>query len=105
MSAARLATAVLSVLTLAGATSAAPKPDPADQAVQAIVASPAFKTAVGTLDREHDRTVADIVTLTEIQAAPFKEAPKGKAFMAMLKAEGLIDPAAPVPGEKVSAPC
>jgi tripeptide aminopeptidase len=70
---------------------AAPKPDPADQAVRKIVASPAFKTAVATLDREHDRTVADIVTLTEIPAPPFKEAAKGKAFMAMLKAEGLSD--------------
>jgi acetylornithine deacetylase/succinyl-diaminopimelate desuccinylase-like protein len=87
MSAARLATAVLAVL----AFGAAPKPDPADQAVQKIVASPGFKTAVATLDREHDRIVGDIVTLTEIPAPPFKEAAKGKAFLAMLKAEGLSD--------------
>jgi tripeptide aminopeptidase len=66
-------------------------PDPADQAVQQIVVAPAFKTAVATLKREHDRTVADIVTLTEITAPPFKEAAKGKACMAMLKAEGLSD--------------
>jgi tripeptide aminopeptidase len=72
-------------------TAAAPKPDPAEAAVQKIVASPAFKTAVATLDAQHDRTVADIVTLTEIPAPPFKEAAKGKAFMAMLKAEGLTD--------------
>jgi acetylornithine deacetylase/succinyl-diaminopimelate desuccinylase-like protein len=72
-------------------TAAAPKPDPAQAAVQKIVASPAFKTAVATLDAQHDRTVADIVTLTEIPAPPFKEAAKGKAFMAMLKAEGLSD--------------
>jgi tripeptide aminopeptidase len=71
---------------------AAPKPaDPADRAVQAIVRSPAFKTAVATLDAQHDRTVADIVTLTEIPAPPFKESAKGKAFAAMLKAEGLTD--------------
>ncbi|WP_372784941.1 M20/M25/M40 family metallo-hydrolase [Phenylobacterium sp.] len=89
MSVARLATAVLSLVMLAAA---APKPaDPADKSVQAIVQSPAFKTAVATLDREHDRTVADIVTLTEIPAPPFKEAAKGKAFMAMLKAQGLAD--------------
>lgn len=69
----------------------APAPDAADQTVQKIVASPAFKTAVATLEREHDRTVADIITLTEIPAPPFKEAAKGKAFMAMLKAEGLSD--------------
>jgi tripeptide aminopeptidase len=69
----------------------APGPDPADQAVRKIVASPAFKTAVATLDAQHDRTVADIVTLTEIPAPPFKEAAKGHAYMAMLKAEGLSD--------------
>ncbi|HEY0436688.1 MAG TPA: M20/M25/M40 family metallo-hydrolase, partial [Phenylobacterium sp.] len=59
--------------------------------MQKIVGSPAFKTAVATLEREHDRTVADIVTLTEIPAPPFKEAAKGKAYAAMLKAEGLTD--------------
>jgi tripeptide aminopeptidase len=91
MSAARSATAILCVLAAMGLTAAAPKPDPADAAVQKIVASPAFKTAVATLDHEHDRTVADIVTLTEIPAPPFKEAAKGKAFMAMLKAEGLSE--------------
>ena len=69
----------------------APKADAVDRSVQAIVQSAAFKTAVATLDREHDRTVADIVSLTEIPAPPFKEAAKGKAFMAMLKAEGLTD--------------
>lgn len=88
MSAARLATAVLAILTLGAAPE---RPDAADRAVQAIVASPAFKTAVATLDREHDRTVADIVALTEIPAPPFKEAAKGKAFAAMLMAEGLSD--------------
>ena len=46
---------------------------------------------MATLDREHDRTVADIVTLTEIPAPPFKEAAKGKAILAMMKAEGLAD--------------
>ena len=91
MSAARSATRVLFAIAALGLAAAAPKPDPTDAAVQKIVASPAFKTAVATLDREHDRTVADIVTLTEIAAPPFKEAAKGKAFMAMLKAEGLSD--------------
>jgi tripeptide aminopeptidase len=85
---AALGVTAAAILTLG----AAPKPaGPAEQAVQKIVASPAFKTAIATLDREHDRTVADIVTLTEIPAPPFKEAAKGKAFMAMLKAEGLSD--------------
>jgi tripeptide aminopeptidase len=89
MSAARLATAVLAVLAIG----AAPKPaiDPDDAAMAKIVGSAAFKTALATLDREHDRTVADIVTLTEIPAPPFKEAAKGKVYMGMLKAHGLSD--------------
>jgi tripeptide aminopeptidase len=92
MFAARLTIAVLASLTLAGSSAAAPKgADPADANVQKIVQSPAFKTAVATLDREHDRMVADIVTLTEIPAPPFKEAAKGRAYMAMLKAHGLTD--------------
>jgi acetylornithine deacetylase/succinyl-diaminopimelate desuccinylase-like protein len=91
MSAARLATAVLAVAFIAAAPPKAAKPDAADQTVRKIVASPQFKAAVAVLDREHDRTVGDIITLTQIQAAPFHEGPKGKAFMAMLKAEGLTD--------------
>jgi di/tripeptidase len=92
MFAARLTIAVLASLTLTGASNAAPSPSgAADRSVRAIVQSAAFKQAVATLDREHDRTVADIVTLTEIPAPPFKEAARGKAYMAMLKAAGLSD--------------
>ena len=87
----RPAVCLATTLAVMGFGAAPAKPDPADQAVQKIVASPSFKTAVATLEREHDRTVADIVILTEIPAPPFKEAAKGKAFMAMLKAEGLSD--------------
>jgi di/tripeptidase len=92
MFAARLTIAVLAALALAAPSTAAPATsNPADQAVQAIVQSAAFKTAVATLDREHDRTVADIVTLTEIPAPPFKEAARANAYMAMLKAHGLTE--------------
>jgi len=88
MSVVRLATVVLAIMALG----AAPKrPDDPDRAVQKIVQSPAFKTAVATLDRDHDRMVQDIVTLTEIPAPPFKEAAKSKAYMAMLQAAGLGD--------------
>ncbi|CAN7332219.1 M20/M25/M40 family metallo-hydrolase [Phenylobacterium sp. LjRoot164] len=75
----------LSVLIAAPAL-AAPKDDAAR-----IVASPAFKAAAAVLDREHDRTVQDIITLTEIPAPPFKEEARGKAYKAMLEAHGLTD--------------
>jgi tripeptide aminopeptidase len=82
--------AVVALCLCSGAAGAAKVTGP-EATVQTIVQSPAFKTAAATLDREHDRTVADIVTLTEIPAPPFKEASKGKAYAAMLKAEGLSD--------------
>ena len=92
MFAGRLTIAVLASLALAGPSTAAPAgPGPAERDVQAIVQSPAFKAAVATMDHDHDRMVADIVTLTEIPAPPFKEAAKGRAYLAMLKAAGLSD--------------
>lgn len=62
-----------------------------DATVAKLVASPAFKTAAKTLADQHDRTVADIITLTEIPAPPFKEAERGKALLEMWKAAGLTD--------------
>lgn len=65
---------------------AAPKDD-----VAKIINGSAFKTATTTLEKDHDRTVADIITLTEIPAPPFKEAERGKAYKAMLEAHGLTE--------------
>ncbi|MDP3635747.1 M20/M25/M40 family metallo-hydrolase [Phenylobacterium sp.] len=75
--------AALSLATDAGAATASSAAD--------LVASPAFKAAVAKLDADHDQTVADIVTLTEIPAPPFKEAARAQAYLAMLKAHGLQD--------------
>ncbi|WP_233243262.1 MULTISPECIES: M20/M25/M40 family metallo-hydrolase [unclassified Caulobacter] len=81
----------LGTALLAAAPSlAAPKADPA-ATVGKIVASKPFKAAVARLDADFDRTVADIVTLTEIPAPPFKEEARAKAYLAMLKAHGLTD--------------
>jgi di/tripeptidase len=84
-----------SLLALAAALVALPAPggaqaapDPA-KGVAKLVASPAFKAATAKLDADYDRTVADIVALTEIPAPPFKEEARAKAYLAMLKAHGL----------------
>lgn len=53
--------------------------------------SDGFKQAVTILDRDFDRMVAEIITLTEIPAPPFKEAVRAKAFLEMLHASGLTD--------------
>src|ERR1700761_4777541 len=85
------ACAVLALFATTAVAATQAKPDAAEQAVQKVVASPGFKAAVADLDRNHDRMVTDIVTLTEIPAPPFKEKAKGQAILAMMKAEGLSD--------------
>ena len=80
-----------SLLFLATTFAIAPAPADArsDAAAQAVLASPVYKAAVAQLDREHDRIVDDIVTLTEIPAPPFKEAQRAAAYRDMLKQAGL----------------
>ena len=94
-----IAFATLALATDAGAA--------AGSSAQAVVKSAAFKTSVARLDADHDRTVADIVTLTEIPAPPFKEAARGQAYLAMLKAHGLtaveMDPEGNVMGVRAGA--
>ncbi|WP_419320253.1 M20/M25/M40 family metallo-hydrolase [Caulobacter sp. ErkDOM-E] len=59
--------------------------------VRKLVGSPAFKKAAQKLDADFDRTIADVITLTEIPAPPFKEEARAKAYLEMLKAHGLSD--------------
>src|SRR5688572_1321551 len=73
----------LAPLVAAALLSAAP--GGATPAVARLVASPAYKAAVAVPDREHDRIVADIVTLTPSPAPPFKEKARATAYMAMLR--------------------
>jgi acetylornithine deacetylase/succinyl-diaminopimelate desuccinylase-like protein len=66
---------------------------PRDHAAEiaTIMAHPAFKMAVATLDAQHERTVADIVALTEIPAPPFNEEKRAAAYLDMLAAHGLVE--------------
>ncbi len=59
--------------------------------VSAVIANPAYTAATAQLDREHDRIVSEIITLTEIPAPPFKEAKRAAAYADMLRAAGLQD--------------
>ena len=87
----RLVLAAACSLTLVSTATAQTTPAQADRTVQQIRSSAGFKTAMATLDREHERIVADTITLTEIPAPPFKEEARAKAYMEMLKAHGLTD--------------
>jgi tripeptide aminopeptidase len=62
-----------------------------DDVVGKIMASDAYARAVAQLDADHDRTVTDIITLTEIPAPPFAEEAKAAHYLEMLRAHGLED--------------
>jgi len=71
----------------ASAASQAPASPDAD--VKRVVDDPKFAAAMADLDRNHDRLVNDIVTLTEIPAPSFKEDRRGAAYLELLKHAGL----------------
>ena len=57
--------------------------------VDRVFSDPRMKTAEQFLRTDHDRIVREIITLTEIPAPPFKEADRARAYMQMLKENGL----------------
>jgi len=65
--------------------------DHAETTVRRIMDSAAFRTAHATLAQEHDRTVQDIVTLTQIAAPSFQEETRAAAYLEMAKTHGLTD--------------
>lgn len=93
---------LLALLVTVPATAAAPAE--ADPAIRKITGSAEFKRAAAALDRGHDRWVEDIVTITEVEAPPFKEAQRAKLFADMLRKRGLeqveIDEAGNVIGRR-----
>ena len=68
------------------ASAASQLPAAPDARVKRVVDDPKFTAAMAALDRDHDRLVAEIITLTEIPAPPFKEDKRGAAYLEMLRA-------------------
>ena len=62
-----------------------------DARAKALLAGAKFKAAKAKLAADYDRTVADIIKLTETEAPPFKEEKRAALFKQMLAAEGLTD--------------
>ena len=56
-----------------------------------LVASAPFRAAVAVFERDHERFVNELITLTEIPAPPFGEGPRAQAYLAMLKDAGLAN--------------
>ena len=61
----------------------------AESMIRQIMASDAYRAAVATLATEHDRTVEDIIALTQIAAPSFQEETRARAFLAMAETHGL----------------
>jgi hypothetical protein len=57
--------------------------DQAESMIREVMASDAYGKATATLAAEHDRTVEDIVTLTQIAAPSFQEETRARAFLGM----------------------
>ncbi len=95
----KLPLSALALLALAAAPSAAQQAErPAAQVSAAalgqmsgLVRSPAFVRARAKLAADYDRTIAELIRITETPAPPFKEAERGKLFAEMLRAHGLRD--------------
>src|SRR4051812_48018478 len=82
---------VQSATSSAGTTRTA-QPDPAaDARVKRVMDDPRVAQALSIVDRDHDRMIADIVTLTEIPSPPFKEDKRAAAYLAMLRGAGLTN--------------
>jgi acetylornithine deacetylase/succinyl-diaminopimelate desuccinylase-like protein len=65
--------------------------DHAETTVQRILASAAFRRAAEVMAAEHDRTVDDIIRLTEVEAPSFQESERAQTWFEMAKAHGLSD--------------
>jgi acetylornithine deacetylase/succinyl-diaminopimelate desuccinylase-like protein len=60
-----------------------------DPLVHRIRSSAQFAQATSFAEKDYDRFVQELITLTEIPAPPFKEQARAKAYVEMLRREGL----------------
>jgi acetylornithine deacetylase/succinyl-diaminopimelate desuccinylase-like protein len=60
-------------------------------AASRTLTNPKFQAAEDFIAADHDRLVREIIQLTEIEAPPFKEEKRAKAFAEMLRQSGLSD--------------
>jgi tripeptide aminopeptidase len=81
----KLTTVILALSLVSIAAPLAAEQAAADRDVARVLASAPFTQAMAILDRDHDKMVSDIVTLTEIPSPPFKEDKRGAAVLALFK--------------------
>jgi acetylornithine deacetylase/succinyl-diaminopimelate desuccinylase-like protein len=78
-------------LALAALATSALAADAYDAQAKRLMGSRSFAVAKANLAADYDRTIQDVITLTEIPAPPFKEEARGRKYLEMLKAHGLSD--------------
>src|SRR4051812_41278607 len=82
-------TLAAALLCFAVSLRASESPAPEDLRAQQLAADPRYKAAVAAFERDFDRFVNEIVTLTQIPAPPFGEALRAQAYAKLLKGAGL----------------
>ena len=65
--------------------------DHAETTIQRILNSASFRRAAEVMAAEHDRTVEDIVALTEVEAPSYTETVRARKWFEMAKTHGLSD--------------
>lgn len=83
-----LATACAAPYAPRPAPAAAPDGDAWAAEIEAIAAQPAVEAAHARIASGHAQGLEDLVTLTEIPAPPFNEAPRAEAFADMMRETG-----------------
>src|SRR6195256_3306055 len=63
----------------------------ADSLVNGIITNAKFKDATAFLERDQERFVRELITLTEIPAPPFKEKARAAAYLELLRGLGLSE--------------
>lgn len=58
---------------------------------QRVLSDPKFKAAEDFVANDHDRFVRELIQMTEVPAAPFKEERRARVFADLLKQSGLSD--------------
>jgi len=78
----------LSAILLCAAASAQAPPS---NLAQRLFTNPKFQAAQDFIAADHDRFVREIIQITEIEAPPFKEEKRAKAYAEMMRQAGLGD--------------
>jgi tripeptide aminopeptidase len=78
-------TSLVALVTVAAAQ------DTPDARAKRVLADAKFVSAMAAIDRDHDRLIAETISLNEIPAPPFKEDARGAAYLDLLRQHGLSD--------------